>query len=301
MAPSRRGFTGTPWKRFREFIGLTADRFAILNELLTETGLKHRVVTLGGNRFFFVAPPPGEEEYQSRRLTVLAAHYDRAPDSPGANDNSAAVFLLMEAAMKLTRNKADNWLIIFTDKEELLSGESIQDQGAYSLASAFRDAGLDKARIFSFDACGTGDTLIISTTADYLLKGESGAASGRLRTAVQKLRKTALEAAENANMEKVLLAPTPFSDDAGFFRAGLAAQTITMLPSGECSAFVSALRRNPALGGALVGRTAPEENDRSLIPETWRTLNTPRDTFRKLTAEHFSAVVRFAEALARVH
>jgi hypothetical protein len=32
------------------------------------------------------------------------------------------------------------------------------------------------------------------------------------------------------------LPPTPFSDDAGFLRAGLAAQTITVLPAKEAAA-----------------------------------------------------------------
>jgi hypothetical protein len=288
-----------PWKRFREFIDLKADRFAILNELLTEAGLKHSVVTLAGNRHFFVIPEPPEEEYLTRRLTVLAAHYDRTPGSPGANDNSAAVFLLIETAMKLMRDKVNNWLIIFTDKEELGPGESIQDQGAYSLASAFKDAGMEKARIFSFDACGTGDTLIISTTANYLLKDESGAGSDRIRTAIQELRKTALDTARNLNMEKVILSPTPFSDDAGFFRAGLAAQTITVLPSRECSAFISALRQNPGLADALVNRKVQEDQKHNHIPETWRALNSPRDSHLRLTPEHFRATARFAEALCR--
>jgi hypothetical protein len=298
MAPlSHKAFTGIPWKRFRNFIDLKADRFAILSELLREAGLEYKVVTIAGNRHFFVAPPPPEEEFLRHRLTVLAAHYDRAPGSPGANDNSTAVFLLMETAMKLMREKVSNWLVIFTDKEELKEGESIQDQGAYTLASGFKDAGMEKARIFSFDACGAGDTLIISTTADYFLKKEPG--GEKLRAAVQELRDGALETARNLSMVKVLLSPTPFSDDAGFLRAGMAAQTITMLPSAECTALVSVLRKNPNFADALVTREAQETQDRRLIPETWRSLNSPRDSYLRLTPENFRLVTRFAEELVR--
>jgi hypothetical protein len=292
-------FTGIPWKQFRAFIDLKADRFAVLSGVLREAGLEYRTVTIAGNRHFFVAPPPPEEDFLRQRPTILAAHYDRAPGSPGANDNSTAVFLLIETALTLRREKANNWIIIFTDKEELGPGESIEKQGSYTLASAFKDAGMDNARIFSFDACGRGDTLIISTTADYLLKGETGAGSEKLRSSVQELREAALTTARNLNMGKVLLSPTPFSDDAGFFRAGMAAQTITMLPAEECSALVPVLRKNPRFAGALVSRDLRETQNRRLIPETWRSLNSPGDSRLRLTPEHFRLVTRFAEALCR--
>jgi hypothetical protein len=145
--------TGIPWGRFKKFIALKTDRFSILKEILEETKLDFKVVTLSGNRYFFVAPPAPEEEFLRRRLTILVAHYDRAPESPGANDNSAGVFLLIQTALKLQAEKLSNWQDIFTDKEELAPGESIQSQGAYTLASGVRDAGLESAHIYSCDAC----------------------------------------------------------------------------------------------------------------------------------------------------
>jgi hypothetical protein len=89
---------------------------------------------------------------------VLVAHYDRAADSPGANDNSAAVFLLIETALKLRQKKVTDWMIIFTDKVELTAGEGLTRQGSYALAAGLRQAGLGGGRFFIFDACGTGDT-----------------------------------------------------------------------------------------------------------------------------------------------
>jgi hypothetical protein len=292
--------TGVPWGRFKKFIAPVTDRFGVLKETLEEAKLDFKVVTLSGNRYFFVAPPPPEEEFLRRRLTVLVAHYDRAPLSPGANDNSAGVFLLIQTALKLQAEKLSNWLIIFTDKEELAPGESIQNQGAYTLASGFKDAGLETAHIYSFDACGTGDTLIISTTVELLLKGErGGAAREKIRLSIQELRKRALETAHNLSMQKVLLIPTPFSDDAGFFRAGLAAQTITMLPSDECARLVSVLRKNPVFADALVNREVQDAQDRRLIPETWRSLNGPSDSHLRLTPQYFRLVLRFACELCR--
>jgi hypothetical protein len=292
--------TGLPWGRFRKFITPEADRFGLLKELLEETKLDFKVVTLSGNRYFFIAPPLPGETFLRRRLTVLVAHYDRVPGSPGANDNGAGVFLLVQTALKLQAEKVFNWLIVFTDKEELESGESVLNQGAYALASGFRDAGLEDPRIYSFDACGTGDTLVISTTAELLLKRKDpNPEKKKIRRSIRELREKALEIARNLGMEKVLLAPTPFSDDAGFFRAGMAAQTITMLPSDECGPLVSALRKNPLFADALVNRELQNAHDRRLIPETWRRLNGPGDSFLRLTPQHFRIVTRFAEALCK--
>jgi hypothetical protein len=228
---------------------------------------------------------------------VLVAHYDRVADSPGANDNSASVFLLIETALKLREKKALNWLIIFTDKEELTAGEGIRHQGSYTLARGLLSAGLGKGRFYTFDACGSGDTLIISTTADYLMKNERGLGISRTRQAVRRLRTRALETARRLRLDRVLLAPTPFSDDAGFLRAGIAAQTITVLPAREAIPFTSLLRTKPAFADALVKREVQESCDRRLIPETWRSLNGPQDSPHRLTPRYFGRVVRFALGL----
>jgi len=290
-------FRGLPWQRFQEFISPGADRFAILSELLNASELDHSVIDLSGNRHFYIASPPPEEEYLRRPPAMLVAHYDRAPGSPGANDNSAGVFLLLETAVKLKKDGAKNWIIIFTDKEELREGESIQDQGAYSLALSLKTLKVKNPRIFSFDACGAGDTLIISTTLEHLLKREGG--GEKLQKSITELRQLALDTARNLGMTKVLLAPTPFSDDLGFFRAGLAAQTITMLPSEECIRFVSELRKNPGFAEALISAELREKASVKYIPETWRSLNGPADSHLRLTPGNFRTVVRFAEALCR--
>ncbi|MDR0496253.1 MAG: hypothetical protein LBH42_01410, partial [Treponema sp.] len=90
-----------------------------------------------------------------------------------------------------------------------------------------------------------------------------------------------------------------FSDDAGFFRAGLAAQTITMLPSEECIQLVSGLRKNPEFAEALVNAEFRHKKHTKSIPETWRRLNTPGDSYLRLTPEHFRTVVRFAVELCK--
>jgi len=288
---------GIPWRRFKEFISPQAQRFTILKELLEEAGLDYKVLEMAGTRHLMVAPPQPEEKYLRRSPAILVAHYDRAQGSPGANDNSAGVFLLFETAIKLWNGNVKNWVIFFTDKEELKTGDSIQSQGTYSLAMVLKNSKNENPKIFCFDACGRGDTLIISTTADYLLKKEGG--SKKLQNALIELQKLALDTARNLGMLKVLLAPTPFSDDAGFFRAGIAAQAITMLPSAECIQLMAELRKNPDFADTLINAKPRQDIRAKSIPETWRSLNSPSDSYLSLTPEHFRTVVRFAEALGK--
>jgi hypothetical protein len=287
---------GIPWQSFKEFISPQANRFELLKKIIEEAALDYTVLELAGNRHFFLSPPQTEKS-SSAGQPILVAHYDRCDGSPGANDNSAGVFLLLETAIKLKTRSEKNWLMIFTDKEELQCGQSIMAQGAYTLALGLKNSKMKGASIFCFDACGCGDTLVISTTADYLLKKEGN--GEKLQKAVMGLQKLALSTARSLRMEKVLLAPTPFSDDAGFLRAGLAAQTVTMLPSAECVRLVSELRKNPDIAGALINAELRQNCHEKSIPETWRSLNGPGDSHLRLTPQHFRAVTRFAEALCR--
>jgi hypothetical protein len=280
-----------PYHRFDDFIAPGADRFGFLCEILGQMRFPYSVLPLGTQRHFLVYPEqrpfPG-----LKPSLVLVAHYDRVAGSPGANDNSAAVFMLLETMMKTRERNVRDWFIIFTDKEELSHGEGIQDQGSYTLAKNLRETGLRQGRFYIFDACGSGDTLIISTMADHLMKNETGQGSLRARHDVKALRDRALECARNLAMDRVLLVPTPFSDDAGFLRAGLAAQTITVLPGPEASSLASLLRAKPELTDALVSREAHDA--RLLLPATWRRLNGPDDTSGRLTPQHFKRVVKFA-------
>jgi hypothetical protein len=299
-----------PYHRFKEFIALDADRFAVLKTLLEELKLKFIVIKIDGNRHFFIYPEAVVFEpiiallgYPSETVlrkianckTVLVAHYDRVRDSQGANDNSVAVFELLKAALTLKREKIGSWLIIFTDKEELSCGESLKEQGAYSLAKALKEVIIDKTHVFIFDCCGVGDTIIISTTVDHLLQNEDSMNFARSRHLVAQMRERALTAARNTRLERVLLMPTPFSDDAGFFRAGSAAQTITVLPASEASGLASLLRIKPELADALVNRQ--KVGERNFIPQTWLSINGPDDRYETLTPRHFQQITDFALAL----
>jgi hypothetical protein len=289
---------------------MDADRFAVLKILLEELNLKFTVSKINGNRHFFIYPEKVMLDpivallgypYEAvlRKIvnckTVLAAHYDRVENSQGANDNSVAVFELIKAALTLRREEVGGWLIIFTDKEELTRGESLKEQGAYSLAKALKEVLIDKTHVFIFDCCGVGDTLIISTAVDHLLQNDDNTNFSRSRHLVAQMRERALTAARNIRLEHVLLVPTPFSDDAGFFRAGLAAQTITVLPASEASGLAALLRVKPELADALVSRQDGFGKD--FIPKTWLSINGPDDRYETLTPRNFQKITDFALSL----
>ena len=266
------------------FISTGTDRFKSLCSVLDECSLGYEILEINNKRHIILQ---NQQAASIKRNIILTAHYDRTQHSPGANDNGAAVFQLLETALHFAASKKKyKALFIFTDGEELLKGESLRLQGSYSLGLCLKENGFGETPIFSFDACGTGDTLIISTAADLLLKNESGEGAKTARRKAQTLRQRALEAAREARLEKVLLIPTPFSEDAGFLLSGMIAQTISVLPQNE--AFL--VQGNSS---ALFSK-----KDRRLIPETWRNLNSPGDSFLRLTPEHWKIIPSFTEALA---
>jgi hypothetical protein len=297
----------SPYNRFFDFIDKDANRFGILLDHLETLGLNSVVIPIAGNYHFFIFPPGknirpsagGTFPFRGQSPVILVAHYDRVAGSPGANDNSASVFHLIKAAIRLGEQGVDYWIIIFTDKEELQDGEGIRDQGSYSLAENLRTWGLGDARVFNFDACGTGDTFIFSSTSDYLLKNDERPGVRKARQIIQELRQRAQEAAHYLRLNKVLSIPTPFSDDAGFLSAGLPAQTITMLPTEEAAPLASLLRNRPEFADFLISGTGKKTTDRMLVPETWRYLNGPSDTHLRLTPEYYDRIVRFAVELCR--
>ena len=234
---------------FFAFLEPSCDRFGVLFAHLAERGLCPTAAEIAGSRHIVLAP--GRTPFQAKPGIVLAAHYDRAPGSPGANDNSAAVFQLAAAAARLRESGTDGWLVVFTDREEAASGEGARGQGAYALAEGFKAIGLADARFFIFDACGRGDTIIVSTTVEALASG-----TGQTKRAARDLRLLALETGRSSAGGRILLAPTPFSDDAGFLAAGLAAQTITLLPAKEAAALAGTLRNKPEYAAALINKKA---------------------------------------------
>jgi len=295
-----------PYNNFYEFISENADRYSILLKCIDFLKLNSAVIPVDGNRHIFIFPPRtkslrasgGIFPFKGTSPVLFSAHYDRVPGSPGANDNSIAVFHLITAAIKLAIRGTDRWIIVFTDKEEIKSGESLEEQGSYSLAKKLISWGLEKARIFNFDACGIGDTFIFSTTTDSILKDHSNPNVVKIRREIHQLRDHALATANLLRYEKLLLAPTPFSDDVGFLRAGLAAQTITLLPSVEAANYESIIRTQSDFADLIISGRIKEPLEYRRLPETWKNLNNKLDTPTRLTPDYFDLMVKFMVQLA---
>ncbi|MDR0487366.1 MAG: M28 family peptidase [Treponema sp.] len=294
----------SPYDRFSDFIAPDADRYQVLLECIETLKLNSVVISVAGNRHFFIFPPgqksprsSGAFPFRGMSPFMLAAHYDRVDGSPGANDNSIAVFHLLRAASILSGQGTDAWIIVFTDKEELKSGESFEAQGSFTLAEKLRKWGLQKVRIYNFDVCGCGNTFLFSTTTDLLLKDSERPNIRKVQKSVRLLRDHALETARSLRFANVLLVPTPFSDDMGFLRAGFAAQTITLLPANEAGAYETLLRVRPEFGQLIISGRIKDPVEHRRLPETWLSLNSAQDTPSRLTPEFFERVVNFAVKL----
>lgn len=260
-------------EQFLRFLAPGIDRHQFLVDYLSERQLKPHSLRLAGTHHIVLTPKAA----QSPQILLLA-HYDRAEGrSPGANDNSAAVFILAEAARQA--QELPGWAIVFTDKEEAAGKEGAKGQGAYQLAKAMASEKGPVAATFIFDACGRGDRIIISTSAELLIRTTQNEQSAR---AFRDLRRMALDAARDIPRPPPLLAPTPFSDDAGFLAAGLPAQTITVLPSQEAERLVSALRGQPERARSLISAEKHIEGAQ-WMPETWLAMHSPEDSLQNLS------------------
>ncbi|MCL2042562.1 MAG: M28 family metallopeptidase [Treponema sp.] len=297
----------SPYECFYDFIDPEADRFGILLDKINNLRLNSIVITVENNRHFFIFPRAmdikhfsgGAFPFREQNPVVLTAHYDRVAGSPGANDNSAAVFLLLKAAIVLNRRNIGHWIIIFTDKEELITGEGIRKQGSFSLALKLRQWGLSRAQIFNFDACGTGDAFVFSSTTDYLLNKNPTPGLQRANHSITFLRDKAYKTAGRLNLKKALSVPVPFSDDAGFLKGGIPSQTITMLPADEADSYAALLHDHPEFIDMIIAGSNKISAIHQLVPETWRCINGPLDCHERLTPEHYDDIVRFAAELCR--
>ena len=171
---------------------------------------------------------------------------------------------------------------------------TVDGLGRIILPTAFKMAlGLEKAKIYNFDACGTGDTFVFSTLTDLILGNNESPNIIKVKTAISQLRDRALKTAHQLRLDKVMLAPTPFCDDMGFLRAGFAAQTVTMLPSEEASHYEDLLRKEPDFPKLLISGEIKNSPLRRFLPQTWKNINTPADTHERLTPQFFDMIVNF--------
>ncbi|ULQ59571.1 M28 family metallopeptidase [Brucepastera parasyntrophica] len=225
---------------FTSFLDRETDRCGFISAWLRARDVPHSIVTLGDKKHIVVKYE--NSAYDPRfRMKTLIAHYDRAPDTPGANDNSAACFQLMALAERLLSFRqgavSHNIRIIFTDGEEAAGTGGISGQGSFVLGTGLKKLKRTDDDIYVFDACGCGDTLILSTAG--IPASAKKPVSGTLFSRIERLHERAAALAVETSPENWVRLPTPYSDNAGFIAAGLPAQVITLLPGKKPAPFFS--------------------------------------------------------------
>lgn len=204
------------------------------------------------------------------RVLVLIAHHDAVPGSPGANDNAAAVGILLHLLRRLGPRvpRGLRVRLLFTAAEEL---------GYLGARAYVRDTPLaDVVGVLSLELCGIGDSLVVWDVSDDspFLRRVTGALEG-------------LGLKRDDGYHVVGRIPVFGSDHRAFAAAGLAAYGLTIVPSRQAEA----LRRfvlSPARSAFrhLVHRPPPFD-----------TYHTSRDGLQTLEAPALQRVALALEAL----
>ena len=254
---------------FQDFIAPDCDRAAFIQKYLNAAGLEAPILQMEGKNHIYVKFPQNQYNPTFRIKTVIA-HYDRI--GIGANDNSAAVFCLLEWAAKLSRlvpPAFHNIRLIFTDGEELGAMGGVAEQGAFPLAQVFRRLGITNDDIFVFDCMGRGDVPILTQT---ILPHKAPAKFIKAFSELEQRAATLLQASANGRWFTL---PCNYSDNASFIANGIPAVAITMLPSAEVTAATQGIQ-----------------------PQTWQLLHTQGDNLASLTPQSFEILYNILNNLA---
>jgi hypothetical protein len=282
-------------EHFSEYIAPDCNRSAFIQSYLSERGVSSVELPVDGKKHIYVKFPSRHYNPQFKIKTVIA-HYDRAEGSPGANDNSAADFCLMNWAVRLQqRPNFHNVRLFFTDGEEL-GANGISDQGAYSLALLFKRLGITNDDVYVFDCVGRGLIPVLGKTTEMFN------APFQFRKKFASLEERTEELLRNAGTGRWLTLPLPYSDNAGFIACGIPAVAITMLPEDDANKYLSALIKEKFLERFVMNHKIRSEKDedrlRGLMPYTWRLFHTPSDNEENLTPESFGVMEKILDALA---
>ena len=287
---------------FKAFLKKDLNRCDFISQWLSAHNVPHSIVNLAQKKHIIIKYPAQFYD-KNFKMKTLTAHYDRAPDTQGANDNSASCFILMNFAKKLcSYTRPHNIKIIFTDGEEA-GAAGLKEQGAYTLGTGLKKLKMDGDDIFVFDMCGRGDTLILSRSGIF---GRDKAKTKRL----DELHKRAGLLAQRACPNKWLSMLTAYSDNAGFIAAGLFAQVITVLPRKEAETLLHCLPKEKLTGqnktamgeltDMVIKNQKPPQGSpfEKIIPFTWQLMHTADDKIETLNSEAFILTEKYLTALA---
>lgn len=284
-----------------EFVSSDCDRKDFIQKKLLESGIKSSVIVIDGKSHIYVDFP--KQHYNPKfKIKTLVAHYDRVPHTAGANDNSSGVFVLLDAARRLSQYEGEhNTRIIFTDGEE--EGRfGVKGQGAFSLASRFKELNSMDGEVFVFDSVGRGDVPVI---AEVELPKNTDAVFAKKYLNFLSFTKSLVS--KYSTLQNVIL-PASFSDNAGFLANGISAVCITMLPKDEVLTYMTSLARLPGLRESVMNRKledipekiAPEYKLRESIPLTWKYFHSEFDNVTTLTPVSFEIMKKIVDEIIKV-
>lgn len=289
---------------FQKFIAPDCDRRQFILDILKDFGVPAVPLSLEGAHHILVKFPPTAYNPQYKMKTVLA-HYDRVDTSPGANDNSAAVFQIIYWARRLLRFPGfHNVQIIFSDGEEMGGSEGVSEQGAFGIATKFRSLGLTQQDVYAFDCCGRGDFVILSQAG----KGKGSISFQRQFNSLVERTEDLIKSVAGRKWAPL---PVPYSDNAGFLACGIPAVAITLLPAQEVVSYLRELKQHPGLQAAVMKSSQGQEvgtrkikplepyQVQEKMPMTWRLLHTEYDNLASLTPESFPLMEALLDALAK--
>lgn len=291
-------FSFSTSETFRAFLKEGVDRRAFIESFFSDRGVSTSNISLSTGSHILVNYP--KKNYNKKyKDKVFVAHYDRVDGSQGANDNSAATFMLMHFALYLSSlNYPHNIQIIFTDSEEA-GREGILKQGSYKLALGLRKLDMIDADIYIFDMCGCGNTIIISRAGLYKREAKN------MATLLFLHNKAFSYAKELGSPYFSML--TAYSDNAGFIAGGLKAQLITVLPYDEALTLYLYLEEHKddekaqkLLDLILKNKKIDESSTfYHILPSTWQKMNSDKDTLQSLTDSSFSLITRYMKLISK--
>ncbi len=258
------------WEEFNQFISFDCNREQFIKDFLNKNGIDCPVISLEGKNHLYVNFPLSQYN-SSYKIKTIIAHYDRNSNTPGANDNSAAVFCILNWAVKIYKqNICHNVRIIFTDGEESnQNNTSVTNIGSFKLAQLFKKLNLMNDDIFVFDCMGRGDIPVIcennfseNVSSDFVKK-------------VFELEKKTEQILKKASGGKWYKLKTAYSDNASFLANGIPCVAITMLPSSEINDYL-----------------------KGIYPLTWQLFHTENDNIQSLTPNSFEIMQQILDLVA---
>lgn len=289
-----------------EFCKPDCDRYDFLINWLTREEISHSVIPTGEARHILIRLDKVRPYLKRYYVKTLVAHYDRVPGTPGANDNSAAVFQLLYSINKLKSLKfAHNVQILLTDKEELTPSQSVTTQGAFQLARLFREKNITNCIFFVFDMCGIGDTLVYGKTGLQLLKSKMENDS-RYKPVVRRMEDFSITFSDlflQFRDGEFFNLNTLFSDDLGLLLNRFPSVQLSVLPYDEAITLKNNLLSIPEEQWHLLydkGMLSEEYRDfiKSQLPFSWKGNHGEGDEVETLTAGAFELIDEFIMELA---